>query len=360
MKNAMEGKRNPLTDLIGNNVDQLVNLDVSGYGVINTLYRAARERQGQPLTLLAAEKLIAAVKPGDFVFLTGGWILPGYLSHGENDGPIGCAALARALSIGLHARPIILTEEKLVPNFKATARAAGMLVYDPAELKEVDPSIISGLGVVAFPIDDGLAITESSRLVREFRPEALIAVEKNGPNKRGVYHMVGGADNSANVAKLGRLFEAARQAGVLTIGIGDRGNEIGFRVINDVVAELLPFGTRCVCPCQGGVGDNTYVDVLVTACVSNWGAYGIAACLAELLGKLDVLHGPEIEETMLRECAKAGGVDGFTGRAVFAADGIRGGVHLSIVELLREIISAPAARTPAKFSTPLFIQRDQG
>lgn len=349
--------QDPLTQLIGTNIDRLVNLDVSGYGVIGRLYEAAVARQGGPLTLRAAARLAEVVGADDFVFLTGGWILPGYLAHGENDGPIGCAALARALSFGLHARPVVLTEERLVPNLQATCRTAGLLVYDAVELRQVSATTVPGVAVLPFPIDDARATAEAERLVREYAPRAVIAIEKNGPNKRGVYHMVAGTDNSAQVAKLGRLFEAARDAGALTIGIGDRGNEIGFAVINDVVADLLPFGATCKCPCGAGVADNTAVDILVTACVSNWGAYGIAACLAELLQNAELLHTPAVEGELIRECAKAGGFDGMSGRPVFAMDGMRGEVSVAIVELLREIIAAPASRKPAKMSTPLYAQR---
>jgi hypothetical protein len=347
----------PLTQLIGATIDRLVNLDVSGYGVIGRLYEAAVARQGGPLTLRAAARLVEAVGADHHVFLTGGWILPGYLAHGENDGPIGCAALARALSFGLHARPIVLTEERLVPNVEATCRAAGLLVYDVAELCQITATAVPGVSVLPFPIDDAAASTEAERLVREYAPRAVIAIEKNGPNRLGVYHMVGGTDNSANVAKVGRLFEAAQRLGILTIGIGDRGNEIGFAVIHDVVAGLLPFGTTCRCPCGAGVADNTAVDVLVTSCVSNWGAYGIAACLAELLQNPELLHTPETEAQLIQACAQAGGFDGMSGRPVFAMDGMRGEVSVAIVELLREIIAAPASRKPAKMSTPLYAKR---
>jgi hypothetical protein len=349
--------RPPLATLVGTTIDQLVNLDVSGYGVIGALYRAATERQGAPLTLMAAERLLDVVGPGDYVFLTGGWILPGYLAYGENDGPLGCAVLARALWRGCQAKPLVLTEERLVPNFAATCRAAGLLTYGPEDLERLDPSRVPGLAVLPFPLDDAEARIRSKELLARFRPKVLLSVEKNGPNKAGVYHMVGGTDNSGEVAKVARLFEAAREAGVLTIGIGDRGNEIGFAVINDVVAALLPYGATCRCPCGQGVADDTRVDLLVTACVSNWGAYGIAACLAELRGNLEILHTAADEARLIRECARAGGYDGMSGEPVFAVDGMRGEISVAIVEILREVVRAPASRSPSKFSTPLYATR---
>lgn len=73
---------------------------------------------------------------------------------------------------------------------------------------------------------------------------------------------------------MGRLFEAARQRGVLTIGVGDPGNEIGMGAIADTVKRLLPYGAECQCSCAGGVADATEVDVVVPGTCSNWGAYG--------------------------------------------------------------------------------------
>jgi len=107
------------------------------------------------------------------------------------------------------------------------------------------------------------------------RPSALIAIEKLGPNQQGVYHMVKGHDSSAFQAKAGRLFDAARPRGILTIGVGDRGNEIGMGAIADTVRQVLPYGSICQCPCGGGVADATEVDVVVPGTCSNWGAYGM-------------------------------------------------------------------------------------
>ena len=46
-----------LLSQIGENVDQLVTIDVLSYGVIGPLYRAARSRLGAPLCLEAARRL---------------------------------------------------------------------------------------------------------------------------------------------------------------------------------------------------------------------------------------------------------------------------------------------------------------
>ena len=325
MRRAATDKRRDLVQLVAENVDRLVNLDVSGYGVIGALYAAARAHHKRPLTLLAAERLRAAVKPGDRVFVTSGWVMAGFYPYGETDGPVGAAALARALGLGLGARVVVLTEAPMVPITMAACRGAGVNVLTEADLERAPrPPHPKGLHclVLRFPIDDDEAVEETRWLFERYRPKGLVAIEKNGPNVKGIYHETSGADNSDCVAKAGRLFEEAAREKVLTIGIGDRGNEIGFGAIQAVPRKLLPFGRKCTCPCGAGVVDATTVDVLVTAAVSNWGAYEIAARLAALLDRPEVLHDPATEARMLRCCIDAGGIDGFTCRPVPMTDGM--------------------------------------
>src|SRR5574341_1255484 len=114
----------PLLQHIGESVDQLVTIDVLGYGVIGLLYRAARERQEHPLCLQAALALAERVRPGGCAMITTGWILPGHAPYGETDGPVGAAVLARALALGLRAKVLLVTEADLVGMVAATCRAA--------------------------------------------------------------------------------------------------------------------------------------------------------------------------------------------------------------------------------------------
>jgi hypothetical protein len=157
--------------------------------------------------------------------------------------------------------------------------------------------------------------------------------------------MVDGSDNSDCVGKAGLLFEEAKRRNVLTIGIGDRGNEIGFGGIADVPRRILPFGENAT--------DSTIVDILITAAVSNWGASGIAAVLAALLGRPDIMHDTATESRMLHRCIEAGGIDGFSCRPLALTDSMSEATHVAICALLNELVRAPAARTRGLFSTPV-------
>jgi D-glutamate cyclase len=337
-----------LVDLIADNVDRLINLDVSGYGVIAHLYKAARALADRPITLVAAQRLRERLKDGGNFFVTSGWIMPGTFPYGETDGPIGAATLGRALGIAFGARMVVLTEERMIESTTAACRAAGLNVLTEPDLRDsprpVHPRFLNCV-IAPFPIDDAAAITESRRLFEAYKPKALVAIEKNGPNREGRYSMVDGSDNSDCVAKAGRLFEEAKRRDVLTIGIGDRGNEIGFGAIADVPRTILPFGERAT--------DNTTVDVLVTAAVSNWGASGIAATLAALLNRPEILHDTATESRMLHRCIDAGAVDGFTCRPVPMSDGMQESTHVAICALLNELVRAPAVNINGLFSTPI-------
>ncbi len=339
---------------IGENVDRLIAIDVLSYGVIDALYRAARRANGDaPLCLTAARLLRERVSPGTTVVLTTGLILPGHHPYGETDGPIGTAVLARALAIGLSARILVLADPELTALIAALLRTAELQVIDPDALAAEDGRHRAVAAVAALSRENQAAANAAAGWIDGLRVAAVIAVEKPGANALGVYHMVGGTDISAGVSKGQGLFAEAQARGVLTIGIGDRGNELGMGPIVETARDLLPFGRSCGCPCGGGVADTTPADLAVVATVSNWGAYGIATCLAALLERSDLIQSPELEGELFATAKREGGVDGMTGRAALSADGIGMPVNQGVVRLLAEIDRAQSARFPSPFSTPL-------
>ncbi len=320
-------------ELIGENVDQLVSLDISGRDFIRIVYPPARERHGRPLCLLAAEKLRDRVKHGDFVLITCGMLVyPLILS--ETDGPIGGAAIARALQVGLGAKPVLVVDHAAVELVKATCRGANLNVVDVDALKKSERTV----SVIGFPIDENEAKKEADRIFKELSPKALIAIECRGRNEKGVYHALPKGRNMNHIcAKSVCLYDKAKETGALTIGIGDGGNEIGWGIIKDVIKAKIPNGDRCACGCGGGVGDTTVVDVLVAASISNWGAYGVTACLSVLLDNPEVLHDGKIESRMLRECIDAGGVNGPSFLPEPRVDDMPEEIGIAFVNILREI-----------------------
>lgn len=329
-----------MPEVIGENIDRLVSIEMRyrqglPRGVSHLLYNAARKAQGGlPLSLLAASRLQQAVRPGQAVLMvTGAGFWP-WLPFGETDGPPGAAALARALSIGLDARPVFVTEQEYLAPISAAVRATGLVVADRKLW-----AARSGCALMeVFPRGTGGG-EATRRLLDEYRPAAIIFVEKIGPNDRGVWHSIMGSGSHVDInASVHLLVAEARERHILTVGIGDGGNEIGFGKVARDVADIQPYGARCQCACGGGVATAIETDVLVSAAISNWGAYGVAASLASLLGKPEVLHDERTEAAMIEQCALAGGTDGIMSTATPFVDGVPVSTNLAVIRMLHTII----------------------
>jgi hypothetical protein len=339
-----------LRERLGNAIDQIVTIDfqLRPPHCIDKLYETARNKLGKALTLYAAEKLAEVVNPGDGVIIATGYPLRPWVSPKicENDGPPGAAVLARALDIGLKALPVLVTEEPFMDTVKASCRGAGLL---PVGLEEAERAVrlqrgpIHACAVMSFPLDEGKAKQAAVEFIERSKAAAVIAVEKVGRNEKGVYH-ARGYDISYAVAKIPHLIQEARSRNIFTMGIGDVGDEIGMGLIKEAIKrfvsgdETYPM-SKCKCPCGAGAVDDTETDALVVSTVSNWGAYGTAACLSYLLKNSRVLHNGSIEKRILRECTDANAITGGTGGYCAPdVDDIPERIHIYLVEILRTLI----------------------
>jgi hypothetical protein len=327
-------------ETIGEAVDRLVTVPMSNWTILKGLplmeiYQTARDKAGKPLTLAAAKLLKDAVTPGDHVFILSGFIIKSFMLA-ETDGPVGAASLARALDIGLGAVPIVLTEESITNTFAKTCSAAGLIVCDNEQLNT------GGRGrkmmVRSFPVDHEAARKEAVRIIQQYRPKAVIAIERPGWNRKRVHHSGGGFDISEITAKLDYVFLEAQKRGITTIGIGDLGNEMGMGFVADAVRSKIPHAEKCLCPCEGGIACDISADIGIICNISNWGAYGVEACLAALTGELEVMHDADTERFMIRECVRAGGIDPVSGMLRPYVDGESEDINAYIVEMLRSIV----------------------
>lgn len=327
-------------------VDHLVTAPMSNWTILKgiplgELYAAARRHAGGPLTLAAAHLLLDRVKAGDTVLMISGFIMRDY-QRPETDGPIGAAVLARALALGLGARPVGVSEAAATDVMSACFAAAGL---PPAPLADLARGRHQ-CSIIPFTLDDAEADTAAKQLLDEVRPSAVIAIERPGANRRGRYHGGGGFDISGFTAKTDALFAEAQARGIATVGIGDLGNELGLGTIADEVRKLVPHGETCQCPCQGGIAAALAADVAIIANISNWGAYGVAACLAAGLGDESIFHTAEDEERLIEVCVAAGAVDPVGGQLRAYVDGTDRATNAAMVELLSSLVRLGAR--PAK------------
>ncbi|MBI4581942.1 MAG: DUF4392 domain-containing protein [Planctomycetes bacterium] len=338
-----------LCKIVGESVDRLVSAQVFMSGgaaalttrnVTKELYEAAREVQREPLTYLAARALLERVTPRSTVLICAGFFDPPSMID-EADGPLGAALLARSLCVALDATPVLVTE---VANMERTAyllRALGLEVLD-FELARTTPFKAS---VMPLAIDPRRAEQVVAELFDRTEPAALVTIEKPAPNVKGYYHTGIGLNVTDLVGKVSYLVDEARRRGVVSIGIGDGGNEVGMGKILAACQEVLPTGTKCLyCPCGGGIAAATETDILVVGAVANWASYGVEACLAAALDMPEAIHSLAEERQATAAASQVGLIDPTTGLANGWVDGTPPVCSESMLELMRQMVELRLTR----------------
>jgi len=304
-------------------------------GMMHRLYAVARPDGEKPLTLAMAEALTKRVEPNDTVFILTGAGGPPVLPHGEVDGLLGAAALARVLTLSLGANVVLLTEQRTEQPLAAVCRAAG-LNFRRAD----DEANANSVVFVPMSLDAAECEAQAEELLDEYQPAAVIAIEKLSPNKNGIIHGSTGLSYDDTHAKPQYLFAEAQRRGILTAGIGDGGNEVGFGKLGELVADIIPAGRVCQCPCGGGNIAHVATDHLVVAAISNWGGYGVSAMIAFLKGDpaTSLINEDDLER-MLRACVDKGAYDGAYARPLLSDDGVPLAAQRAFIALLSNIVA---------------------
>ncbi|MBI1492842.1 glutamate cyclase domain-containing protein [Halocynthiibacter styelae] len=321
-------------------LDQLVNIDMGERGVEH-LFEAARGIEGRSLVGVAADALMAVPEGGTVLLTTGSvsraWITP---ELGENDGPSGAAAIARALVLGRNATCVMLCEETLLPAIRNTCQAAGLfpVTLEQAVIARADKSLAT-IVMLPYSIEDKGGKAQAIQMLDDLQPDLLFSTERVGRNEFGVYHSMRGIDYGMGRARVDFLFDLALERGIPVVAVGDGGNEIGMGKVADHVAAHVPYGDICQCGCGGGIGAVTSCDVLVTAACSNWGCTAIAAAMAVRAGNAKLLHTPEREALLLDTMVTNGLINSTHGIVDDSVDGFPRASHLAVAELCRTIVS---------------------
>lgn len=280
---------------IFNNIEKIIWEDAGERNIIrfapkNDLFNAAQ-------SLMTAEQV---------VIVTGFYIEK--MNTGETDGPLGAVFLAQSLE-KLGTKVTLMTspfnQNILQRAIDALQLDTHLIIVDEGEEAEIFPKIL------AYP-----SLTH------------LIAIEQMGTAIDGHYYNMAGIPIKHPMARFDSLFVLAREKGITTIGIGDGGNEIG-------MGNLFPyiFANND----KYWITNITRVDFLITAGVSNWGAYGLVAALSALFGQA-LLHDPVEEKRLLNVIIEAGAVDGKTHKYEMSVDGLPLIKHMDIIEKLHKVL----------------------
>lgn len=300
-------------DRLGRLLDTVMTIDFGGRGTVGTLYEAARDAAGAALSVKAARVLSDALKPGSVAMFATGFPVRPWVSPdiGETDGPPGVAGLARAISIGLKAIPVVTVPKAMEPQVHTCLRAMGVLVLDlDAARRAVEGSRPTCVAVV---VAREPGTEDAGKLFDTYAPGLVAAVEHPGANAQGIYNSSVGVDISAGVLRIEPLFDRARRAGAPTLSFIDNVNEIGLGSLDPETLAGLVFAGR--------TAGTSHVDHLVVGTTANWAAYGVVAALSALLAREDLLVSRERDAAAIAAVMSAGGVEGVSG-STWPDDGV--------------------------------------
>tara|TARA_B100000676_G_C17980683_1_gene788782 strand:- start:85 stop:1050 length:966 start_codon:yes stop_codon:yes gene_type:complete len=299
------------------NLDNLLCLEIQGaalpYGVKTGLYDAAREAEGRPLTLAAAELLD---RPPSSIGIVTGAAVPDHMPAGENDGPLGSVILAEAL-VQLGHRVTIYTDPPAAPPIESLVKFRS---FDAA--------------CVHLGLHD---IEQQDSIVHDL--DMAIGVERHGGNPKGNLYGVTGLPRHAFRSNVDHLFTSMTRMGKATLGVGDGGNEVGFGKVYDVLCERMPeFNLKETTECGEGIFTIIPADALVVGTSSNIGCYGIVAALALKFENAELCHTADSERALVAEGVKLGLTDGGSGQIIEAIDGVPVADNAAVVYLMEAVV----------------------
>ncbi len=296
----------------------------------------------------AACRSLAEARRPRLAVVTGFYIPHATPPAAETDGPLGAVFLARALEpLGAHV--VLAADPCCAPALEAGLRECGLgdtvpVVWVPPECgpdvlqywADFDPGGQSFTHLLALERVGPSHTPESVRKQHGASAEALPRfLREVPPDHYDRCHNMRGDDVTRVTRPAHRLFERAKEwdRGLVTLGVGDGGNEVGMgKVPWDVIRRNVPGGglTACRVP----------VDHLVVAGVSNWGAYALAAGVRLLRGAAPdpELFDPERLRALLELMVKEGPlVDGKTGQQAAQVDGLPFEREAEVLRRLGEI-----------------------
>ena len=242
-------------------------------------------------------------------------------SKPETDGPLGAMALAKIFDL-LGYSVDIVTDRLYMPVIESLLSLLKLRV----KMIHIIPP-------------QGASCSKKLDTLLDFSSfDLAIAVEAPAPNIAGIYHNMHGFNITPIAGNFGLLFNMLSSNNVMTIGIGDGGNEIGMGKIRKLLYEqdVVPFGKVCRCPCKKGILSAVETDYLLSAATSNFGAYALCAILAAKFN-LDFFPTPEDEEEMLRVAIDSGAIDGITEKPELKVDGISYEIIKIAIEKMMDI-----------------------
>jgi len=300
------------------------------------------------------------VEKGRKVMIVTGFYIPaGEPPATETDGPPGALILAEGLKyLGMDVS--LLSDEYTLPTLKAGLKILNLsekdipLICFPLEHSDMENANPLSNRFIEELFNGPLGVDLShliyiERVGPNHTLESFLAQKRKGapPIKEFEYVLPFSIRNqcfnsrlediSRFTAKTHLLLEYQKEQNlpVETIGIGDRGNEIGAGKIPwEVFQENSITHREPVFCCR------METDYFISCGVSNWGGYALMAGIALTVGKASLLEKitPEQERMVLDYLIHHGpAIDGITGRQDHSVDGIEFKDYMKVIERIKEI-----------------------
>ncbi len=304
-------------------IDRLVSTDFHTRKFVIELYEEARKIMNtSSLTYKAAKDINDHVHDGDVIIILAGF--PTYDNYiAEQDGPVGAAIFARTLAELKNIKTIILTDSAQAELVKETTKAAGFTTYnDPFEVKHKTQACVYGA--------KENESFNGERFLDELNPSLILSIERPSRNIEGKYMSMKGLDLSYKIAPIDTLIGSAVERKILTVGIGDGGNEAGCGLIWDAVVSHHPNGKV--------MASYVKTDDLIFASISNLGAYGLSGALS--LINEDIFSLPE-KDTLYRALVSSAQAGLHNGPPLWldpGTDGIPYQLEIFVFEAIRRMI----------------------
>ncbi len=303
------------------------------------------------------------------IIVTGFYVPAGTPPATETDGPPGALILAEGLKL-LGMEISLLSDEYTLSTLKAGFKTLNLsekdipLIIFPLEHSDLDHSRRTINEEIESPLSIGF-VRElmNGRLGRGLTH--LIFIERVGPNhtldsflaqerlgkpplrdfEATLPHLLRNRCFSSRLEDITRFtakthflidFGKKWNPSIETIGIGDRGNEIGAGKIPwEVFKQNASTNREAVFCCR------VKTDFLISGGISNWGGYALLAGVALTMGRLDLLEKvtPEHEGAVLDYLVRHGpAIDGITCKQDHSVDGIEFDDYMKVIERIKEIV----------------------
>ena len=282
-------------DLV-NRVEQVIHQDVGHRGISNFWTQGA---------LFQAAEVVN--KSDNVVILTGFYIKSAKTA--ETDGPTGAVAIADAVrSLGKNA----------------------VIVTDKYEYEVVKTGVLSSV----YPDTKVIALNtkeEIDNYTKNLKPNScIVSIERLGKASDGKYYSMSEINVTDYTAPLDDIVQNCNDS-IITIGIGDGGNEIGMGNVHDDIVEYVSHGKT--------IATVVKTDILITSGVSNWAGYALAVALQIINPDKEVVT-PTVasDHKILNGVVAVGAVDGVTSENVDSVDGFPFNTHADIIRTMRIIM----------------------